>query len=209
VNILNDALIEPCRRVQPGQFVRLRPIRLGDAELTLGWRMSRRAALLNAGAQSVGEQANWISRRPVGELNYIIETTAEGVSVGTLSLVEIDLAGRGAEPARFLIGEEERCRGLPAAVEALKLLYGVAFDQLGLLSLSGCLAQDNRRMLKWHKYMGMEEVGLLERRAYINGREQGLIGLRLSRADYTEVTLPRMNRLIALATRGPNANKES
>jgi hypothetical protein len=53
-----------------GQYVVLRPLRVDDAELTLGWREGDRATLLNRGATSVAEQAAWIAStlmRPTDE----------------------------------------------------------------------------------------------------------------------------------------------
>ena len=47
-----------------GQYVVLRPLQVADAELTLAWRLNDRAALLNRGATTVAEQAQWIASRP-------------------------------------------------------------------------------------------------------------------------------------------------
>ena len=80
-----------------GQYVVLRPLRVDDAELTLTWRLSDRAELLNTGALSVAEQAEWIASRPKTELNFVIELRS-GKPVGMLSLVSID--GRIVEQSR-------------------------------------------------------------------------------------------------------------
>ena len=49
-----------------------------------------------------------------------------------LSLIGIDRVNAHAESARFLIGEEDAVKGIPVAVEAMKLLYALACDELGL-----------------------------------------------------------------------------
>ena len=98
-----------------GQYVVLRPLRVDDAALTLGWRQSDRATLLNRGATSGADQAAWIASRPNTELNFVIQLRA-GQAVGMLSLVNIDEVNRRAEPARFLIGDPESVKGLPVAV---------------------------------------------------------------------------------------------
>ena len=72
-----------------GQYVVLRQLRVDDAELTLGWRQSDRAILLNRGAASVADQAAWIASRPNTELNFVIQLRS-GQPVGMLSLVAID-----------------------------------------------------------------------------------------------------------------------
>jgi RimJ/RimL family protein N-acetyltransferase len=130
-----------------GQYVVLRPLRVGDAELTLGWRESDRASLLNRGATSVAEQAAWIASRPNTELNFVIQLRS-GQPVGMLSLVSIDEVNRRAESARFLIGDPDSVKGLPVAVEAMKLLYELVFDELELHRVYGTVVADNRLMIK-------------------------------------------------------------
>ena len=129
-----------------GAHVTLRPLRVDDAALTLGWRQSDRATLLNRGAASVADQAAWIASRPNTELNFVIQLRS-GQPVGMLSLVNIDEVNRRAEPARFLIGEPDAVRGLPVALEALKLLYELVFDQLELHRVYGTVVADNRLMV--------------------------------------------------------------
>jgi RimJ/RimL family protein N-acetyltransferase len=195
------AAVEACRTVIDGQFVRLRPLQVEDAERTLAWRLSPRAALLNRGAQTVDEQRAWIAGRPARELNYIIETRA-GLPVGMLSLVDIDLVNRRAEPARFLLGEEEAVKGLPAAAESMLLLYGVAFDRLHLARVHGAVVEDNAPMLRWHLYLGMKEEGRLRQHLLMNGRLQDVVCIGLLEPEFRRATLPRLKALIAMAARG-------
>ena len=57
-----------------GKITRLRPITIDDAEITLKWRLSERAKLLQRGAKTIDEQRTWIaSKLKTGELNFIIE----------------------------------------------------------------------------------------------------------------------------------------
>lgn len=197
---MDTTLIENCRIAHVGEFTILRPLQPQDAEVTLRWRLSERANLLNRGATTVSEQASWIANRPANELNFIIETRSS-LPVGMVSLVGIDLVHRHAEPARFLIGDEEAARGLPVAVEAMKLLYHVAFDQLQLLRVHGLVVQDNPLMLKWQKYLGMKEEGLLREHYYLNGRFQDVTVVGLLRSEFQDTTLPRMNSLIAMSAK--------
>jgi RimJ/RimL family protein N-acetyltransferase len=195
---MNTTAIESCKVVHTGTFTTLRPLQPHDAELTLTWRLSERANLLNRGATTVAEQERWIISRPAQELNFIIETKSS-LPVGMISLVGINLVHRHAEPARFLIADEEAVRGLPIAVEAMKLLYHVAFDQLELVRVHGLVAQENGLMLKWQTYLGMKEEGVLRQHYYLNGRFQDAIAVGLLRCEFEEITLPRMNNLIAMS----------
>ena len=181
-----------------GQFVNLRPLTVADAELTFAWRQGARAVLLNQGAQTVEQQARWIANRPASEYNFIIETKLQ-LQIGMLSLTAIDLINRVGEPGRFLIGDEDAAKGLPAAVEAMKLLYQLAFDNLKLRRVWGLVASDNRRMIKWQAYLGMVQEGRLRQHLLIDGRLQDAVAFGLLDSDYRSVTLPRLESLIAAA----------
>ncbi len=179
-----------------GEFVTLRPLIAADAELTLAWRQGERAINLNRGAQNVAQQAAWIASRPAGEYNFMI-VLKSGVAVGMVSLINIDTEHRHAEPARFLIGDEDAVRGIPAAVEAMKLLYELAFDRLELLRVYGAVVSDNPLMLKWQKFLGMKEEGRQRQHLFLNGHFQDSVMLGMLADEYRKDALPRMKMLIA------------
>ncbi|MDP2007023.1 MAG: GNAT family protein [Rubrivivax sp.] len=181
-----------------GQYVDLRPLTPDDAELTFAWRQGARAILLNQGAQTVEQQRRWIVGRPASEYNFIIETKQHR-PIGMLSLVGIDAVNRVGEPGRFLIGDEHAAAGLPAAVEAMKLLYELAFNTLTLHRVWGIVASDNRRMIKWQTFLGMTQEGRLRQHLFINGRLQDAVVFGLLDDEYRSVTLPRLESLIAAA----------
>lgn len=181
-----------------GRYVALRPLVPDDAALTHVWRQSARARLLNQGAATVAEQERWIRSRPANEMNFIIERK-DRRPIGMLSLAAIDRTNCHAEPGRFLIGDEEGARGIPAAVEAMKLLYELAFDELRLVRLYGTIAADNRRMVKWQRYLGMREEGCMRRHYFIDGRFQDALMFALLEEEYRAETLPRMKALIEMA----------
>ncbi|MBJ7330687.1 MAG: GNAT family N-acetyltransferase [Solirubrobacteraceae bacterium] len=181
-----------------GDHIELRALRPEDAERTLAWRQSPRARWLNAGAQTVGEQRAWIASRPDSERNYIIELK-DGRAVGMLSLIGIDPVHRHAETARFLIGDEDAVRGVPAAVESMKLLYDHAFGELGLNRLYGLVPEGNRRSITWQCYLGMREEGRLRRHLFFDGVWQDAVCLGMLEDEYREIAAPRMTTLIAAA----------
>src|SRR3954471_1784218 len=189
-----------------GEFVTLRPLREADAELTLGWRLSDRAALLNPGARTVEEQAGWIRARPAGEFNFMIELTA-GRPVGMLSLVNVDRHNLHAESARFLIGDEEGVKGVPAAVEAMKLLYEFAFGPLGLERVWGMVASETRGMIKWQRSLGMVEEGRLRRHYHLHGDFQDGVVLGILADEFATTARPRMEALIAAGRRHHEAGR--
>jgi RimJ/RimL family protein N-acetyltransferase len=179
-----------------GEFVDLRPLTPDDAALTLRWRQSQRAANLNQGAQTVAQQAAWVAARPASEYNFAI-VLKTGLPVGMVSVSGIDTLHRHAEPGRFLIGEDQAVRGVPAAVEAMKLVYGLVFDELRLLRVWGAVASDNALMIKWQTFLGMKEEGRLRQHYFINGHLQDAVLFGMLASEYRHVALPRMNALIA------------
>lgn len=181
-----------------GEFVNLRPLEANDASLTLSWRSSDRASLLNAGAISLNEQIDWIESRPTNEFNFIIELI-NGIPIGMLSLIGVNPINRHAETGRFLIGEEDAVKGIPAAVEAMKLIYEFAFDHLNLTRLYGTVASGNPLMVKWQKYLGMKEEGRMRSHYFIDGKWQDAVILGLLVDEYRTQSLPRMNALIVSA----------
>jgi diamine N-acetyltransferase len=191
-----------------GRHVRLRRLRVEDAALTLRWRSSERAALLNRGAETVEAQAAWIASRGGRELNFVIELR-DARPVGMLSLVDVDLVHGRAEPARFLIGEPAAVEGVPAAVEAMLLLYELAFERLGLRRLYGTVASGNPLMLKWQKYLGMREEGRLRAHLLLDGRIQDAVCLGLLAEEWRAVARPRMRALVLAGTGGAPAAARS
>ena len=181
-----------------GQFVDLRPLTPEDAASTFAWRQGARAILLNQGAKTVEQQHRWIAGRPASEYNFIIETKQHR-PIGMLSLSGIDTVNRVGEPGRFLIGDEPAAAGLPAAAEAMKLLYELAFDTLKLRRVWGVVASENRRMIKWQTFLGMTQEGRLRQHLYVNERLQDAVVFGLLDSEYRSHTLPRLKSLIAAA----------
>lgn len=180
-----------------GQFINLRPLDSDDAQLTLSWRLLRRARYLNAGAQSIEAQEKWISSRPNSEYNFIVELK-DKTSVGMISLIDINIVNRRAEPARFLIGNEKAVEGIPAAAEAEKLLFEFAFNKLKLLRIYGTVAANNTKMITWNKFIGIKEEGRLRNHLFLDGKFIDAVFLGLLEPEYREITVPRLESLLRI-----------
>jgi RimJ/RimL family protein N-acetyltransferase len=179
-----------------GIFVNLRPLNVDDADITLSWRNSPQARFLNVGAVDLCEQKAWIIGRPSTERNFVIELK-NGLPVGMLSLIGINKANRHAETARFLMGNEAAVRGVPAAVEAMKLIYEYAFHTLGLVRIYGLVASKNTLMIKWQKYLGMKEEGCMRDHLFVAGEWQDAIILGLLAEEAHTESFPKMRALMA------------
>lgn len=180
-----------------GKYIDLRPLSVEDAERTFHWRNSERARHLNTSAGSVEQQAKWIAGRPDSEYNWIIQLK-DGEPIGMLSLVDIDHHNSRAETGRFLIGEEEKAKGVPAAVEAMALVYEFAFNALNLSRLHGMISANNGLMVKWQKYLGMVEEGRLRAHYQTEAGVQDAIALGILRDEYLSVFIPRARALMAM-----------
>ena len=191
-----------------GEFVDLVPLRAEHAELTFGWRSSARAANLQRGAQTVEQQAAWIAARPASEYNFMIRLK-DGRLVGMLAAVGVNAEHKHCESGRFLIGDEDAVRGVPAAVEAMKLLYELIFERLELQRVFGTVVSDNPLMAKWQKFLGMKEEGRLRRHYFINGKYQDAICFGMLDEDYRSAALPRMNSLIAAGRKAAAAKPQT
>ena len=177
-----------------GQAIRLRPLQAEDAEITFKWRSSDRAHLLNKGSSTVQQQAQWIASRPENEMNFIIETKNEK-PVGMISLIKIDQQNKSAESARFLIGEEEAVKGIPAAVEAMLLLYCLAFEELKLNRVFGTIAEQNKLMIKWQKYLGMQQEGVLRQHYCIDNEFQNAVVMGILKDEFVQTARKKMMTL--------------
>ena len=195
-------------RTLVGTYVDLRTLSVDDAALTFKWRHADRARHLNRAAQTVDEQSRWIATRPASEYNFVIQLKS-GASVGMLSLVDVDLYNRRAETGRFLIGEEDLAKVLPGAVESMGLLYDFAFNELGLARLYGTVAASNTLMIKWQKYLGMKQEGVLRDHYRHESGFQDAVALGILREEYKTVFLARAKVLMAAGksagTGGPHA----
>jgi len=180
-----------------GQFVDLRPINASDAEITLSWRLSGRSRHLNAVSGDLESQLNWIANRPESDFDFII-ILKNGLRVGMVSLTEIDMVNKNAVPGRFLIGDEAAVKGKPVAVEAMSLVYQLAFDQLNLVRLHGIIAEKNLKMIKWQVYLGMKVEGVLRSHLFQNGSFENAKVLGLLEEDYRKITIPRMKALMSV-----------
>ena len=184
-----------------GKYIRLRTIEVQDADITLRWRSYERAKHLNKGAETVQEQESWIKSRPENEVNFIIELK-DGNPLGMISLVDIDHANKRAESARFLIGEEEKCQGVPVAAEAMLLLYEHAFSSLKLNKVYGYILNTNKMMIKWQKFLGMKLEGVWREHFWVDNKpiDASLMGILAS--EFYENALEKFNLLIKMNNKG-------
>jgi RimJ/RimL family protein N-acetyltransferase len=180
-----------------GKVVILRPLTVADAELTLRWRQSQRARLMQRGAQTVEAQTAWIMRREqAGDLNFIMEY--RGDPVGMIALLELNRFHKSIQMGRLLIGEPEKVTSAPVAFESDLLLCDYVFATLRLHKLYGDVLEDNVAMLRTRLYLGYKKDGLLREHYNYDGVYKNAVAVSLLEDEYREICRPKLVQLIDL-----------
>ena len=183
--------------VLKGKIATLRPITLADAEITLSWRQSDRARLLQRGAQTVEQQRAWIAAKlATQELNFIIEYQERGV--GMIALHDISHAHRSVQMGRLLIGEEAWVGKAPVAFEAEMMLCDHAFEVMKMHKLYGDVMEENHGMLKTRLYLGYKQDGILRDHYIYDGEYKNTVALSILEDEYRSICRPKLVQLITL-----------
>lgn len=183
-----------------GKLTTLRTLRIDDAPITLQWRLSERARLLNKGAQTVEQQENWIvAREKAGDLNFIIEY--QQLPVGMIALHDISTTHRNAIIGRLLIGEQSIVGNAPVSFEAEVLLLDYAFETLGLHKIAGDVREDNKGVIKLRSYLGYHQDGILRDYIYDNGQYISGIMVSILENEYREICRPKLIGMIDLLSK--------
>lgn len=180
-----------------GSVATLRSITEGDAEITLKWRQSNRAKLLQRGAKTVEEQRAWIAAKlKTNELNFIIEYLDK--PVGMIALHDINHVHNSVQMGRLLIGEEEWVGKAPVAFEADLMLCDYAFDVLKMHKIYGDVMEDNHGMLKTRFYLGYKQDGILRDHYMYDGVYKNTVAVSLLEDEYRATCRPKLVQLIAM-----------
>jgi RimJ/RimL family protein N-acetyltransferase len=180
-----------------GSIATLRPITIDDAEITLGWRLSKRAKMLQRGAKNIEEQASWISSKlETDELNFIIEY--KGRPVGMIALHDINSTHKSAQMGRLLIGEEDWVDKAPVAFEADLMLCDYAFNVLKIHKIYGDVIEENHSMLKTRLYLGYKQDGVFRDHYLYDGVFKNTVAVSLLEDEYRKVCRPKLVQLISV-----------
>ena len=178
-----------------GKISRLRPITVDDAEITLKWRLSERAKLLQRGAKTIEEQRTWIAAKlTTNELNFIIEYKDK--PVGMIALHDISQTHKSVQMGRLLIGEEEWIGKAPVAFDADLLLCDYVFDILKMHKIYGDVMEDNLGMLKTRYYLGYKKDGILRDHYIYDGVYKNTVAVSLLENEYRKICRPKLVSLI-------------
>ena len=182
-----------------GQFAKLRKIVLEDAALTLKWRLSDRARLMQAGSKTVEEQEVWISNslKKQNEITFIIEFN--DLPVGMFAICNINKVYRHCSIERLLIGEKEIVGEYPIAFESELLLCDYIFNELDMHKINGDIMEDNKDMIKFRKYLGYSFDGVLRDQYIINNEFKSTLLVSVLEKEYFTKCRNRLLGLIKLS----------
>jgi diamine N-acetyltransferase len=183
-----------------GGGVRLRPLALEDAGLTLLWRLGDRTAFLQQGAQTETEQRAWIASHinVAGEFNFIVEY--QGAPVGMVALHSMSHTNRSTVMGRLLIGEAARVGSAPVFFETELLLCDFVFDELKMHKVYGEIMEDNVGMVRARMYLGYKQDGVLRDHYFLRGAFRNAIAVSLLEDEYWSVSRPKLVQLISFLT---------
>ena len=183
-----------------GRLATLRPITEDDAKITLAWRQSDRAKLLQRGAQTIDEQRAWIAAKlKTNELNFIIEYKDK--PAGMIALHDISQIHKSVQMGRLLVGEEKLVGKVPVAFEADLLLCDYAFDVLKMHKIYGDVMEDNHGMIKTRFYLGYKQDGILRDHYIFDGVYKNTVALSILEEEYRTICRPKLVQLIHTLSR--------
>lgn len=163
-----------------GHFATLRPLSVDDAEITLKWRQSDRAKMLQRGSQTVEQQRDWIyASNASGDLNFIVEYY--GRPVGMESLCNINSIHKTVSTGRMLLGYKLEA---PVMFEADLILCDYAFGTLGMDTIYGDVMEDNLAMINFRLHLGYHKDGVLRSHYLYDGVRKNTVALSVLKDEW-------------------------
>lgn len=167
-----------------GEFVFLDQIIEDDARLIYNWRTSNAGLWLNQPDDySVQTQRDWIVSRPSTEMNWMIMTNDYLVPVGMVGIYDVNWRDGVTNVGRLILDPKYVHKSTPYGLEALKLTYKYAFEDMGMRKISGTICGANDKVVSLQAYLGMTCEGHLKKHTLINGEYQDLRIFSLFKED--------------------------
>lgn len=172
-----------------GEKCRLRPIRRGDAVISIAWRNDpaiRNGALGYRFPVTETMEEGWYDRilgdQSGHRASFAVDELIESKLVGFVHLTSIDWPCRSAQFG-IVIGESShQNRGIGSEATLLALMY--AFDTLNLDRIELRVVDDNHRAQRIYRKLGFSEEGRLRRAAFMNGMTSDVILMAVLREEF-------------------------
>ncbi len=169
-----------------GKRVSLRAIEEADLGLIARWRSNPEVYeyFYEYLPISLSQQKDWYlsQKNNKSEINFSVVLNS-GETIGTVSIVHIDLRNRKAEWGRLIIGPDEyKSAGYGREVEMLILQY--CFEHLNLNKLYCEVLSTNMKVVNMHKKFGFKEEGIFRNHIFKGGKYIDVICMALLASDY-------------------------
>lgn len=173
-----------------GYCYRLRPVKLSDAEFIVKTRLedAERNIYIHKISPDVSLQEEWIRNylERDGDYYFIVENRFINESEGLIAFYNVE--GNKAEWGRWVIK-----KGSFAAAESVKLLYKIAFEQVGLDELYCDTIEDNKAVVSFHTSIGEKTREVIKDGVELNGTYYNAVIQYSDRKNFYEVVEPRLD----------------
>lgn len=182
-----------------GYNIRLRPVTHADAEFIVRLRcMPHVIGTVGDSTPDIQAQERWIESyfQRTDDYYFIIESQ-DGTPLGTIGIY--DMADGSAEWGRWIT-----LPGVLVGLSSAILVHDIAFDQLGLHEVRGCVVSANERVISFHRRFGAEQTGVETKARFIGGKWIDLVWIVMRAANWPAARL----KLASLAETAATASKE-
>lgn len=173
-----------------GYCYRLRPVKLSDAEFIVKTRLedAERNIYIHKISPDVSLQEEWIRNylERDGDYYFIVENRFSNESEGLIAFYNVE--GNKAEWGRWVIK-----KGSFAAAESVKLLYKIAFEQVGLDELYCDTIEDNKAVVSFHTSIGEKTREVIKDGVELNGTYYNAVIQYSDRKNFYEVVEHRLD----------------
>src|SRR4051794_19454040 len=173
-----------------GFGVRLRPVRLDDAEFIVWVRnLPHVVGRVGDTPPNIAAQQAWLRtyfQRP-GDYYFIVETTG-GKPLGAYGIYDVRLTS--AESGRWVMRPD-----VPAALPTAVIAFDLAFGPLGLTELRAKTISTNQSVLSLNVKLGLQQTMVEKEAQLIGGKPVDQVHFVLSQEDWRK----RREKLLPLA----------
>jgi RimJ/RimL family protein N-acetyltransferase len=137
-----------------GTNIVLQAVEESDAQFIIDIRTEpNNCKYINKTNTNLSNQQEWIKQQQTRANDYYFIIKAEGKSVGTISLYNIDIKKKEAEFGRWICPNNSLY-----AVESAMLLYDLAFYVFNLQRIYTLTVQENKKVVNFHAKIGASFV---------------------------------------------------
>lgn len=116
------------------------------------------------------------------QLYLLICTKEDNISIGYISVTNIDYVNKKAQYGGIVISKENSGKGY--GTEATKLLIKYVFEELGLNMIYGYWREDHKASIRMAEKIGFEVDGLVREYVYKQGRFHNAYIMTMLNSDY-------------------------